>query len=389
MFSPDKKTKSYYQGETTMIDLNLITKNPQETFEKLLQRGYQPPYGFLELLQEHKKTKMELEAVYAMRNTNKDPAIGRDLKIQAGILEKKLVELDQQKQDFILLIPNVLHETVPLGETELDNPVVKMVGDTIAKPLHHLDVAEKLGFNQQAGVHLAKARFNVFPPALQKMHRGILNDALVHYEQCGYQEYYVPQIVNKTTITGTGQYPKFNEELFHVDEFFLIPTGEVPLTNLYADTFLENDFETIKLMTQTACFRKEVGAGGKDTRGFLRQHQFEKLELVRICQPEVGLQNLEEMMEEIEDYVKTLNIPYRIIELCAKDIGFAGHKAYDFELWFSGQNAYREIASVTWCHDFQARRMKTKTKNKKLVHTLNATGVAAGRVMAAKLEWEQ
>jgi seryl-tRNA synthetase len=217
--------------------------------------------------------------------------------------------------------------------------------------------------------------------------------ALDFYGKMGYDEYYLPNLVNKETIYGTGQYPKFKNELFTTfgnQELFLIPTGEVPLTNIFKNKLINELNVEKRLMTHTPCFRKEAGAYGKDTKGIIRQHQFEKVELVRTCLPENGLDTLNEMMENINDFVKFLNIPYRIIELCAGDIGFAGHKGYDFELWFPAEGKFREIASVTWCHEFQARRMKTKVKrkngNKDFIHTLNGTGLAAGRVLAAILE---
>ena len=254
-------------------------------------------------------------------------------------------------------------------------------------------IGEKFGLDTETGVELAHARFTVMKGEVAKLHRKLTNLALDFYGNLGYEEHYVPNLVNQETIYGTGQYPKFKEELFTTTgerPLFLIPTGEVPLTNTVKDKMLTETTVTQNLMTHTPCFRKEAGAYGRDTKGIIRQHQFEKVELVKICLAEEGINAFNQMVEDVKNFVAQFGIPFRIIELCAGDIGFAGHKAYDFEIWFANQQKFREIATITWCTDFQARRMNTRVKRKdgkkELVHTLNGTGLAVGRVLAAILE---
>lgn len=372
-----------------MINLNNLTNEKQTITESLAKRGYQFEAEKLELMiQEIKQIKLEIEKMNALANNHQ--AVDKNV---LKALKAQLIEKELQLKGITDLIPNLIHGTVPLGKGAQDNPVIKEVY------IEHLDVqdycktAPQIGIDIEAGVNLAGARFMTLRGQAALLHRKLINTALDFYGQRQYEEFYVPNMVNKEIIYGTAQYPKFKEEIFTTTndnhELFLVPTGEVPLTNLVRNKILMLHEAENKMMTHTPCFRKEVGAAGKDTRGIIRQHQFEKVELVRTCLPENGLVNFQQMIEDVEAFVAQLGIRYRIIELCAGDIGFAGHKAYDFELWFAHAKEWREIASVTWCTDFQARRMNTKVKREKtkeFIHTLNGTGLAAGRVLAAILE---
>jgi seryl-tRNA synthetase len=373
-----------------MINFKTLAHDKDNVAANLLKRGYILEHEqILGKQKQLNELKHEIEKINAKINRQEHTP---EEKEQLKQFKKDLVTVENEYEDIIHLVPNIIHDTVPPGKGAEDNPVVKVAN------IEHLDTGDyikkgkPLGLDIEAGVELAGARFTVLRGEVAKLHRKLINTALDFYTDQGYEEIYVPNLVKKEIVFGTAQYPKFKEEIFttHMNEdLFLLPTGEVPLTNLVRDRVLkENEVET-KMMTHTPCFRKEVGAAGKDTKGIVRQHQFEKVELVRTCLPENGLKNLEEMMEDVEKFIKTLNLQYRIIELCAGDLGFAGHKAYDFELWFAHDKRWREIASITWCHDFQARRMNARFKRNgkpELIHTLNGTGLAAGRVMAAILE---
>jgi seryl-tRNA synthetase len=379
-----------------MINLKELN-NPQALEQikaNLARRNYHLPDELLPLLAEQKACFMAIENVNAKINrgehTPEDKAMLKEYK-------QKHDELQQKIDTITYLIPNLLHDTVPEGKGEHDNVLVQTFFDEKKKTIKqdHVALAQNLGLNTAKGADLAQARFTTMNGEIARLHRKLINVALDFYGALGYDEHYLPNLVNEQTITGTGQYPKFKEELFVTEgdrPLYLIPTGEVPLTNMVRDTiFKEKEMaHTMNLMTHTPCFRREAGAYGKDTKGIIRQHQFEKVELVKVCLPEHGEKALADMMANVQAFVEQLGMPFRIIELCAGDIGFAGHKAYDFEVWFPAQNQYREIASVTWCHDFQARRMNTKIKHntgkKDYVHTLNGTGLAAGRVLAALIE---
>lgn len=372
--------------------INLKTLKEEQTLHNLAKRGYLLPEDYHNLLEERKKLNAVIEGINHKINLNlhtpEDKEVLRNTKKELDIINEKY-------DNIIHMIPNILHDSVPEGKGELDNVVIETFFNEKKKDkqLHHADIGKALGLDLETGVHLAHARFNLMRGLLAKLHRKLTNMALDFYTDMGYEEFYVPNMVNEETMFGTGQYPKFKEELFITQgnqKLFLIPTGEVPLTNIVKNKIFKAEDVEMKLMTHTPCFRKEVGAYGKDTKGIIRQHQFEKVELVRTCLPENGLKNFEEMIENVKKFIVQFNIPFRIIELCAGDIGFAGHKAYDFEIWFPHENKYREIATVTWCHEFQARRMnakyKDKNKEKNFIHTLNGTGLAVGRVLAAMLE---
>lgn len=373
-----------------MINFKTLAHDTQTVTANLLQRGYALDHETILTKQKQiNDLKQEIEKINAKINKQEHTPEGKE---QLKKFKQELIKAEEQYEGIVHLVPNIIHATVPPGKGAEDNPVVKVA------EIEHLDTGDyikkgkPLGLDIEAGVDLAGARFTVLRGEVAKLHRKLINTALDFYTNQGYEEIYVPNLVKKEIVFGTAQYPKFKEEIFTTEmneELFLLPTGEVPLTNLVRNKVLKEYEVETKMMTHTPCFRKEVGAAGKDTKGIVRQHQFEKVELVRTCFPENGLTNLNEMMDDVENFVKTLNLKYRIIELCAGDLGFAGHKAYDFELWFAHDKRWREIASITWCHDFQARRMNTRFKRNgkpELIHTLNGTGLAAGRVMAAILE---
>lgn len=372
--------------------INLKTLKEDTTIHNLGKRGYLLPNDYWNLLNQRKELNNNIEEINKKVNDNLHTPEDKELLKNN---KKDLEILTVKFNDIVHMIPNILHDTVPEGKGEEHNVLLQTFFDDkkTENNLHHVEIGKNLGLDIETGVHLAHARFNLMRGKVAKLHRKLTNMALDFYTTLGYEECYVPNLVNEETMFGTGQYPKFKEELFVTEgnqKLFLVPTGEVPLTNIVKNKILNVAEAEMKLMTHTPCFRKEVGAYGKDTKGIIRQHQFEKIELVRTCLPENGLHNFEKMIEDVTQFVQQFNIPFRIIELCAGDIGFAGHKAYDFEIWFPNEKKYREIATVTWCHDFQARRMntkyKTKNKEKFLLHTLNGTGLAVGRVLAAILE---
>ena len=372
--------------------INLKTINNNDVIENLAKRGYIVPEQLDTLLAEQKKLNLDIETIQGKINRHEHTD---EDKVQLKANKEGLEQLVEKINAITHLIPNLIHETVPTGKGEHDNVVLKEYFNEKKQvhDKHHTVIGKPLGLDTETGVDLAHARFTVMRGDVAILHRKLINMALDFYAEQGYEEFYLPMLVNEETIFGTGQYPKFKEELFVTEgntQLFLIPTGEVPLTNVVKNKILPVDKAEQKFMTHTPCFRKEAGAYGKDTKGIIRQHQFEKIELVRTCLPENGMANFEKMVEDVVQFVQQFQIPFRVIELCAGDIGFAGHKAYDIEIWFPTENKYREIATITWCHDFQARRMNTKVKykdgKKELLHTLNGTGLAVGRVLAAILE---
>lgn len=371
-----------------MIDIKEIEKKYEEVKNNLARRGYILDEKIIQMYKKIKNLNMKMEEINTLLNQGKGT---KELKEEFAQIKNEKNILETIYLEKYHMIPNLLCDTVPNGEGAEDNVELKVVGQKGQTNKGYMDIAKNNGLNIEAGVDLAHARFNVMNGNVAKLHRRLINKALDIYEKNGYEFHYVPDLVNEKAMFGTGQFPKFKDDLFKTEDgLYLIPTGEVPLTNLVNNQIIEEDRVERKLMTHTPCFRKEVGAYGKDTKGIIRQHQFEKVELVRICLPENGLKNFNEMVNDIECFVKELGLTYRVIELCAKDIGFSGHKAYDFEVWFPHEQTWREIATVTWCFDFQARRMnaklKRKDKKKEFVHTLNGTGLAVGRVMACLIE---
>jgi seryl-tRNA synthetase len=295
-------------------------------------------------------------------------------------------------------LPNLLHASVPDGRDESANVEVRRWGDPrqfTFEPKDHVAIGERIGMDFEAAGRISGARFVVMTGNLAKLHRALIQFMLdMHTTKHGYREAYVPYLVHATALEGTGQLPKFEQDLFAVrgdPGFFLIPTAEVPVTNLVRDQILGAETLPLKYVAHTPCFRSEAGASGKDTRGMIRQHQFEKVELVHIVRPDESYAALEELTGHAEAVLRALELPYRVISLCAGDVGFGSAKTYDLEVWIPSQKRYREISSCSNCESFQARRLQARWRNPttgkpELVHTLNGSGVAVGRALVAILE---
>ncbi len=321
--------------------------------------------------------------------------LGESLKAADTELDALQVELRALRLD----MPNLLHDSVPDGADEASNEEVRRWGEPANfdfAPADHTDLGSRLGMlDFEAGAKLAGARFTVMTGGLARLHRALIQFMLdVQTTEHGYREVYTPYIVNAAALEGTGQLPKFGEDLFAIEgerDFYLIPTAEVPLTNLTRDGILAADELPLKLTAHTPCFRSEAGSHGKDTRGMIRQHQFEKVELVQVVRAEDSWQALEELTGHAEIILQRLGLPYRVMTLCAGDTGFGAAKTYDLEVWLPSEQRYREISSCSNCVDFQARRMAARWRNPdtgkpELVHTLNGSGVAAGRALIAIME---
>lgn len=322
--------------------------------------------------------------------------LGEQLKQQ----ETELAKVQQDLLDFQLQLPNLLHESVPAGVDENDNQEVRRWGEPRQfdfEPKDHVDLGEGLGLlDFEQSVKLSGSRFVVMHGALARLHRVLAQFMLdLHTQEHGYQETYVPFLVHSKCLYGTGQLPKFADDQFTSqaddDDFSLIPTAEVPLANLGRDKIFNAEQLPIKLAAHTPCFRREAGSYGKDTRGLIRQHQFEKVELVQLVAPDESYQALEVLTQHAEKVLQLLELPYRVMALCSGDVGFHAAKTYDLEVWLPGQQCYREISSCSNCEDFQARRMQARWRAKaqgkpELLHTLNGSGVAVGRALVAVLE---
>ncbi len=315
-------------------------------------------------------------------------------------LEKKLSELQARQYDFLSVIPNLPHSSVPVGRSAEDNAEARRVG-TIRTfgfaPKDHIELGEAKGLlDFETATKIAGSRFMLLKGPLARLHRAIAQFMLdVHTGEHGYTEVYVPYLVNAASMFGTGQLPKFEEDLFAVprsdsEKLYLIPTAEVPVTNIVRDQIVALDALPLKFVCHSPCFRSEAGSYGKDTRGMIRQHQFDKVELVQIVHPEQSYEGLEALTGHAENILKRLELPYRVMTLCTGDMGFGSAKTYDIEVWLPGQNAYREISSCSNFETFQARRMQARFRNDKnkpeLVHTLNGSALAVGRTLIAVVE---
>ncbi len=312
--------------------------------------------------------------------------------------EGPLAEIEAKFERFMLSLPNLPNPSVQIGKNENDNREVRCWGEPPKfdfEPKNHWDIGEELAIlDFTRAAKIAGARFAVYRDAGARLERALINFMLdLHTSENGYREMLPPALVNRTSLIGTGQLPKFEEDLFHLapGDYFLIPTAEVPLTNLHRDEMLEKDELPIKYVAYTPCFRSEAGSYGKDVRGLIRLHQFNKVEMVKFCEPETSYEELESMVRNAEEVLKRLKLPYRVVELCTGDMGFASAKTYDLEVWLPGQNAYREISSCSNCEDFQARRANIRYRKEKkgrplFVHTLNGSGLAVGRTLVALLE---
>jgi len=326
-------------------------------------------------------------------------ARAEELTNQLASSDSAIASVQQKLDAWQLGLPNTLHASVPDGRDESANVEVRKIGEPRKfdfTPKDHVELGEKLGgLDFETAAKISGARFSIMRGGLARLHRALAQFMLdLHTRDHGYTELYVPYLVNASTLQGTGQLPKFEADLFRVQGdqgFYLIPTAEVPATNLVRDSIVEPKNLPMKLVAHTPCFRSEAGAAGKDTRGLIRQHQFEKVELVHIVKPADSYDALEELTGHAEQVLQRLELPYRVIALCAGDVGFAAAKTYDIEVWLPAQNKYREISSCSNCEGFQARRMQARWRNPETgkpepLHTLNGSGVAVGRALVAVLE---
>ena len=312
-------------------------------------------------------------------------SINNDLKKESDLLNSLLEEIN----NFLLEIPNIPDESTPNGSSENENVLIRKHGDiTSTNKIDHIDLTEKI--DTDLASKLAGSRFAVLRGSLAKLQRALISMMLDIAHKNGYEEYYLPYMANRDSLIGTGNLPKFEEDLFKASEnLYLIPTGEVPLTNIYRDVVVNEDQLPIKLTSHTPCFRSEAGSYGRDTKGLIRQHQFEKIELFKIANPESSMDELDGLLENAEEILQLLELPYQVVQLCAGDIGFSSCKTFDIEVWMPSQNKYREISSCSNFSDFQARRSNIKVKSKDgkyYAHTINGSGLAVGRTLIALLE---
>jgi seryl-tRNA synthetase len=397
-----------------MLDIQALRNDLDGVVSQLKKRGFEfDAATFSALEQERKTVQTRTQDLQAKRNnTSKQIGIakskGEDVStIMAEVAglgdqlkadEARLLELQNDLQNLLLNVPNLPHQSVPAGKSEADNVEVRKVGAPRTFDFEikdHTDVGTPLGLDFDTGAKLSGARFTLMRGQIAKMHRALAQFMLdTQTEQHGYEECYTPYLVNAETLIGTGQLPKFEEDLFslaHNDsKLYLIPTSEVTLTNTARDEIVPLESLPIKLTAHTPCFRSEAGSYGKDTKGMIRQHQFDKVEMVQIVHPSKSYEALDEMVGHAENILKALGLPYRVVSLCTGDMGFGAAKTYDLEVWLPAQNTYREISSVSNCEAFQARRLQARFRNEsgkpELVHTLNGSGLAVGRTLVAVLE---
>ena len=397
-----------------MLDIRYLRQNIELVQKKMDERGQKIDFGrFLDL---EAKRRDILQAVEALRNERnsvskqvgelkkkKEDASGLIAKM--GEVSAKIKEYDESLKAteeelgaFVMIIPNVQHESVPVGSNPEDNAVVRTWGEIPFfnfEPKQHFDLGESLNILDFArGAKITGARFTLYRGAAAQLERAITNFMLdLHTSEHGYTEVFTPFMVNAESMTGTGQLPKFKEDLFKIEgmEYYLIPTAEVPVTNIYRDEILDEDMLPVYFVAYSACFRAEAGSYGKDTRGLIRQHQFNKVEMVKFSKPETSYDELEKLTANAEEILKRLGIPFRTVCLCTGDLGFSSAKTYDVEAWMPGQNTYREISSCSNFEDFQARRAAIRFRRKdsgkvEFVHTLNGSGLAVGRTVVAVME---
>jgi seryl-tRNA synthetase len=397
-----------------MLEAKYIREHLDEVRERLALRGQAINLDQFVLIDgERRKTIQDWERLRALQKKVSDEVskrkregedasdlieemrkVSRDLKGLDGVIEEK----EKVLQDFLLIIPNLPHASVPVGKDPSDNVEVKRWGEIPKfdfKPKPHWDLGEELGIlDFKNGAKITGARFTLYWDLGAKLERALINFMLdLHTREHGYREVLPPFMVNRTTMTGTGQLPKFEEELFKVEgtDYFLIPTAEVPVTNIHQDEVLEEKALPLYYTAYTPCFRKEAGSYGKDTRGLIRQHQFNKVELVKFTKPESSYDELEKLLSDAEEVLKRLRLPYRVVSLCTGDLGFSASKTYDIEVWLPGQDTFKEISSCSNFEDFQARRAKIRYRisgksKTEYVHTLNGSGLAVGRTLVAILE---
>ena len=397
-----------------MLDVKLLRENLDEVKTRMATRGAEIDWNEfvavdrerrealanIERLKE-KKNRLSGEIGKIKKNGGDATALMRDVEEVSEDIrtaEGPLAEIEARFEQLMLTLPNLPNPGVPVGKNADDNKEIRRWGDLPKfdfEPKNHWDIGEELGIlDFERAAKIAGARFAVYRDAGARLERALINFMLdLHTKENGYMEMIPPALVNRTALVGTGQLPKFEEDLFRLaqGEYFLIPTAEVPLTNLHRDEMIERENLPIKYVAYTPCFRSEAGSYGKDVRGLIRLHQFNKVEMVKFTEPETSYDELESMVRNAEEVLKRLKIPYRVVELCTGDLGFGSAKTYDLEVWVPGQNTYREISSCSNCEDFQARRanIRYRKENKGrpiFVHTLNGSGLAVGRTFVAVLE---
>lgn len=398
-----------------MLDPKFVRANPEEVARLLKKKGYEFPVAEFAALEEKRRSvQVQAESLQNERNTRSKSigqakASGQDIQPLMDEVKNLGDQLDQAKQelqdvqqaldDLLMGVPNLPDESVPEGKDEDDNVEVRRWGTPAEfdfEPQDHVSLGERVGLDFETAAKLTGSRFAVLKGDLARLHRALIQFMLnTHTADHGYTEVNVPYMVNADSLRGTGQLPKFEEDLFKIPfgerDYYLIPTAEVPVTNFVRDQIVEADQMPMQFVAHTPCFRSEAGASGKDTRGMIRQHQFEKVELVHIVEPEKSFAALEQLTGNAERILQLLNLPYRVITLCGGDMGFGAAKTYDIEVWLPGQSKYREISSCSNMTDFQARRMLARWRNPEtgkpeLVHTLNGSGLAIGRTLVAVLE---
>ncbi|MFK5968860.1 MAG: serine--tRNA ligase [Candidatus Marithrix sp.] len=397
-----------------MLDPQLIRNNLDEVAEKLARRGFIVAQEQLQKLEiARKQYQTETQLLQNIRNSSakeigKAKAAGKDIakilanvadsREQLKVLETKLNDIQEQLNNILMGMPNIPHATVPSGRTEDENEEQRRWGTPASlnfKPKDHVDLGINLGlFDFETAAKITGTRFSLMRGSLARLHRALIQFMLdLHTEEHGYLEVNVPFLVNADSLRGTGQLPKFAEDLFYIPEqdYYLIPTAEVPVTNIARNSILNIEDLPVKFVAHTPCFRSEAGNYGKDTRGMIRQHQFEKVEMVQLVKPEDSYTALEELTNNAETILQKLELPYRVVTLCTGDLGFSAAKTYDLEVWLPGQQKYREISSCSNFEDFQARRMKARwrspdVKKPQLLHTINGSGLAIGRTLVAVME---
>ena len=388
-----------------MIDIKNLRDSIDVVSDALLRRGYQlDSEKFKSLDSERKVLQVNVETMQSTRKKlseefgklkasgsdttslkEKIDNINLDLKKENDLLNTLLESINE----YLLDIPNIPDQSTPDGSNDKDNVLIRKVGDITSKnTLDHIDLTNKI--DTDLASKIAGSRFAVLKGSLAKLQRALISFMLDIASKNGYEEYYLPYMANRDSLIGTGNLPKFEEDLFKTsDNLYLIPTAEVPLTNIYRDVLINEDQLPIKLTAHTPCFRSEAGSYGRDTKGLIRQHQFEKIELFKISNPETSMAELEGLLANAEEILQLLELPYQVIQLCAGDIGFSSCKTFDIEVWMPSQNKYREISSCSNFSDFQARRSNIKIKSsegKYFAHTINGSGLAVGRTLIAILE---
>ena len=397
-----------------MLEIKFLRQNLKEVRQAMEARGADIDLDWFENIDEKRRRMLQdweklrhrrnsvSDQIAAMKKAGEDAeTLVLDMREVSGnikTLDKTLADVEKKVRDFLLEVPNLPHQSVPVGKDENDNPLVREVGNPPAfdfEPLPHWTVGSNLGIlDFERAAKITGARFPLYFDRGAALERALINFMLnLHTEEHGYQEVLPPFIVNRQTITHTGQLPKFEEDLFKLEDwdYYMVPTAEVPLTNIHQGEILKEDQLPIYYTAYTPCFRSEAGSYGKDTRGLIRQHQFNKVEMVKFALPETSYDELEGMLANAETVLQRLGLAYRVVSLCTGDLGFSAAKTYDIEVWMPAQGAYREISSCSNCESFQARRADIRfrrqgAKKSELVHTLNGSGLAVGRTVAAILE---